>query len=199
MRVFHQNETELPSLLSPTQGRMEARRAALIFMKNSQFDRTLRYGSMLEPNLWIYLAKWEQFYLAYYQKVHQNFSLFFRHIITSKLQIRVYLLSCNVLEIHSVSGWCVIVVCFEKWYDMRIAVGWAVMMTRDPQYWRWQITNAWKSNCRTYSINTINTVSAALAIISVVIKFRLMPQFTYLTYDTQIKFEIRDSLWPSAY
>ena len=127
--------------------------------------------------------------LAYYPKVHQNFSLFFRHIITSELLFRVYLLSCNVLEIHSVSGWCVIVVCFEKWYDRRIAVGWAVMMTRDPQYWRWQITNAWKSNCRTYSINTIKTVSAALAIISVVIKFRLMPQFTYLTYDTQIKFK----------
>ena len=83
-----------------------ARKAALILMKNSQFDRTLRYGSMLEPNLWIYLAKWEQFYSAYYQKVHQNFSLFFRHIITSKLQIRVYLLSCNVLEIHSVWMMC---------------------------------------------------------------------------------------------
>ena len=45
------------------------------------------------------------------------------------------------------------------------------------------------------AVHTVLTLSTlALAIISVVIKFRLMPQFTYLTYDTQIKFEIRDSL-----
>ena len=49
--VSYQNESfsldwELPSLLSPsfiTRGRMEARKAALILMKNSHFDRTPQY------------------------------------------------------------------------------------------------------------------------------------------------------------
>ena len=51
--VSYQNESfsskwELPSLLSPsfiTRGRMEARRAALILIKNSHFDRTPQYDN----------------------------------------------------------------------------------------------------------------------------------------------------------